>query len=105
MDEAADVGLRGRQRQCSGRVQAAGLKLAPFSPVTDLGRTVEHQIGASRGLGARAGISQIAAENFDALRVEEFGIAARAHEGPNVIAAGPQSFNQMTSQEAGGPGD
>ena len=105
MNKPADAGPHGRPRQRVGCVQATGLKLAPSAPVTDSCCAVNTQIGASRRRGARRGLSQIAAHNFHAQCVKEVRTALRADQSPHVVALRPQSFNQMTAQEARGPGD
>ena len=64
MKEAVDAGRDGGPGERLGRVQAAGLKLVPPSPITDLRRAVKDEIDAGDRRRARRGIGQIAAHDL-----------------------------------------
>ena len=98
MDEPLDARIRGGDSQCSGRKDAAGLKVSPPAPVADLGGAMEDPPGSSDGSSTRGGIRQIASYDLQVETFEELGVAPRAHQRPDALTPRSQPFGHMTAQ-------
>ena len=105
MDEPPDLGGHRRveqEPQC-GDVQAA--ELLQGAPVADLGGAVEDPVDPLTAGAQGIGVFEVSGDLLDAELIEPAGVARRADQGPDAVAAGQGFLSDVAADQARGAGE